>query len=274
MNARKACMGLCVSKAWSCWSPDLAPGHVAARSSKRRQAKQSNSQLRSHMRGAAEWDWRSGPPHLLRSPWLSSRAQGLAACWKQEDSHENVLCSLGSGHSHRRLGLRHVGGCRAAVRPRVRPAACAPRFRWILAMLSILRGRDLRGTPGTRVAQAGWVVRAERVAEVSLDAPRSNLLMSNRSFFRSHQHGTKKMKPLWTTKKNLGATGLTLILASLAANDSWTRPPGPGTDAGRRHLVQYCVPQEDDGGIGQGIYCESGFDRVEAPAFTVTPERA
>jgi hypothetical protein len=39
-------------------------------------------------------------------------------------------------------------------------------------------------------------------------------------------------------------------------------------------LVQYCVPQEDDGVIGQGIYCESGFDRMEAPVFAVTPERA
>jgi hypothetical protein len=80
------------------------------------------------------------------------------------------------------------------------------------------------------------------------------------------------MKPLSTMKKNLGATGLTLALAVLAANASWTR--SPETDAGRRHLVQYCVPQEDDGGIGQGIYCESGFDRMEAPVFAVTPERA
>jgi hypothetical protein len=49
------------------------------------------------------------PPHLLRSPWLLPRAQGLAAYSKQEDSYENVLCSLGSGHSHRRPGIRHVG---------------------------------------------------------------------------------------------------------------------------------------------------------------------
>ena len=47
-------------------------------------------------------------------------------------------------------------------------AACAPRFRWILAMLSLLRGRDLRRTPDTRVAQAGWLVKAERAAEVCL----------------------------------------------------------------------------------------------------------
>jgi hypothetical protein len=39
-------------------------------------------------------------------------------------------------------------------------------------------------------------------------------------------------------------------------------------------LVQYCVPQEDDGVIGQEIYCESGLDRMEAPVFAVTPERA
>jgi hypothetical protein len=82
------------------------------------------------------------------------------------------------------------------------------------------------------------------------------------------------MKPLSTIKKHLTATGLTLVIAALAANASWTRPPGAGTDAGRRHLVQYCVPQEDDGVIGQGIYCESGFDRMEAPVFAATPERA
>jgi hypothetical protein len=98
--------------------------------------------------------------------------------------------------------------------------------------------------------------------------------MSNRSVSNSHQHGDKKMKPLSTIKKHLTATGLTLVIAALAANASWTRPPVPGTDAGRRHLVQYCVPQEDDGGIGQGIYCERGLDRMEAPVFAVTPERA
>ena len=81
------------------------------------------------------------------------------------------------------------------------------------------------------------------------------------------------MKTL-SIKKHLTATGLTLVIAALAANASWTRPPGAGTDAGRRHLVQYCVPQEDDGVIGQGIYCESGFDRMEAPVFAATPERA
>jgi hypothetical protein len=98
--------------------------------------------------------------------------------------------------------------------------------------------------------------------------------MSNRFVSNSHQHGDKKMKPLSTIKKHLTATGLTLVIAALAANASWTRPPVPGTDAGRRHLVQYCVPQEDDGGIGQGIYCERGLDRMEAPVFAVTPERA
>ena len=49
------------------------------------------------------------PPRFLRSLWLFSRAQGLAACWKQEDSHENALCSFGSGHSHRQPDIRHVG---------------------------------------------------------------------------------------------------------------------------------------------------------------------
>ena len=80
------------------------------------------------------------------------------------------------------------------------------------------------------------------------------------------------MKPLSAIKKHLTATGLTLVIATLAANASWTRPSE--TDAGRRHLVQYCVPQEDDGVIGQEIYCESGPDRMEAPVFAVTPERA
>ncbi|MGA6963668.1 MAG: hypothetical protein WBZ51_08615 [Xanthobacteraceae bacterium] len=82
------------------------------------------------------------------------------------------------------------------------------------------------------------------------------------------------MKPLSTIKKHLTATGLTLVIAALAANASWTRPPGPGTDAGRRHLVHYCVPLEHDAVIGQEIYCESGLDRMEAPVFAVTPERA
>lgn len=104
--------------------------------------------------------------------------------------------------------------------------------------------------------------------------PRTNVLMSNRYVSNSHQHGDKKMKPLSTIKKHLTATGLTLVIAALAANASWTRPPGPGTDAGRRHLVQYCVPQEHDAVIGQEIYCESGLDRMEAPVFAVTPERA
>jgi hypothetical protein len=49
------------------------------------------------------------PPPLLGSPWLLSRAQGLAACSKQEDSYENVLCGLGPGHSHGRPDIRHVG---------------------------------------------------------------------------------------------------------------------------------------------------------------------
>ena len=31
----------------------------------------------------------------------------------------------------------------------------------------LLPGRDLRRTPGARVAQAGWLVRAERVTEVN-----------------------------------------------------------------------------------------------------------
>ena len=106
------------------------------------------------------------------------------------------------------------------------------------------------------------------------NSPRTNVLMSNRFVSNSHQHGDKKMKPLSTIKKHLTATGLTLVIAALAANASWARPPVPGTDAGRRQLVQYCVPQEDDGGIGQGIYCESGLDRVEAPVFAATPERA
>ena len=104
------------------------------------------------------------------------------------------------------------------------------------------------------------------------NSPRTNV--SNRFVSNSHQHGDKKMKPLSTIKKHLTATGLTLVIAALAANASWTRPPGPGTDAGRRHLVQYCVPREDDGVIGQEIYCESGLDRMEAPVFAVTPERA
>ena len=106
------------------------------------------------------------------------------------------------------------------------------------------------------------------------NSPRTNVLMSNRYVSNSHQHGDKKMKPLSTIKKHLTATGLTLVIAALAANASWTRPPGPGTDAGRRHLVQYCVPQEGDGVIGQEIYCESGLDRMEAPVFAVMPERA
>jgi hypothetical protein len=106
------------------------------------------------------------------------------------------------------------------------------------------------------------------------NSPRTNVLMSNRFVSNSHQHGDKKMKPLLTIKKHLTATGLTLVIAALAANASWTRPPGPGTDASRRHLVQYCVPQEDDDVIGQGIYCESGLDRMEAAVFAVSPERA
>jgi hypothetical protein len=109
---------------------------------------------------------------------------------------------------------------------------------------------------------------------VPANSPRTNVLMSNRFVSNSRQHGDKKMKPLSTIKKHLTATGLTLVIAALAANASWTRPPVPGTDAGRRHLVQYCVPQEDDGVIGQEIYCESGLDRMEAPVFAVTPERA
>jgi hypothetical protein len=125
------------------------------------------------------------------------------------------------------------------------------------------------------VAQAGWLVKArESRRSVPPNSPRTNVLMSNRYVSNSHQHGDKKMKPLSTIKKHLTATGLTLVIAASAANASWTRPPGPGTDAGRRHLVQYCVPQEDDGVIGQGIYCESGLDRMEAPVFAVTPERA
>ena len=39
-----------------------------------------------------------------------------------------------------------------------RSGACPPRFRWIVAMLSLLPGRDLPGTSGTRVAEARWVV--------------------------------------------------------------------------------------------------------------------
>jgi hypothetical protein len=103
------------------------------------------------------------------------------------------------------------------------------------------------------------------------NSPRTNALMSNRFVSNSRQHGDKKMKPLSTIKKHLTAAGMTLVIAALAANASWTRPQE--TAPGQRHFVQYCVPQQGDGVIGQEIYCESGLDRMEAPAFA-TPERA
>ena len=65
-----------------------------------------------------------------------------------------------------------------------------------------------------------------------------------------------KMRPLSTTKKHFTAIGL--ILAALAADASWTRPSQPQTDSGRHRLVQYCVPQDDNPIVSQGIYCETG----------------
>jgi hypothetical protein len=50
--------------------------------------------------------------------------------------------------------------------PQVRSGACPPRFRWIVAMLSLLPGRDLPGTSGTRVAEARWVVSSRGLAPI------------------------------------------------------------------------------------------------------------
>jgi hypothetical protein len=78
--------------AWGSWSRDLAPGGpVAARSGKRQQASQSNSQLRSHMRT----DRRVGS--AIRSPRISCGRFGcsrLRKGWRHVGSRKTRMKTL------------------------------------------------------------------------------------------------------------------------------------------------------------------------------------
>jgi hypothetical protein len=97
---------------------------------------------------------------LCTSVCSSGGAHGIFI--RRQNSHENLRYSLGFGHSHHRLWIRSIGEFRTPVRPRVRSVARPPRFRRIVAMLSLLPGRDLRGTSDTRVAEARRVVKLRR----------------------------------------------------------------------------------------------------------------
>lgn len=58
-------------------------------------------------------------------------------------------------------------------------------------------------------------------------------------------------------RNNLIAVGMITMLAIAATGSSLTQRREQESDSSRRHLVQYCVPHDDDGLNGARVYCQS-----------------
>jgi hypothetical protein len=58
-------------------------------------------------------------------------------------------------------------------------------------------------------------------------------------------------------RNNLIAVGLITMLAITATGSSLTQRREHKADGSSRHLVQYCVPHDDDGLDAGSVYCQS-----------------